>query len=392
MTPSSMLYAILSLQRGGGPTVWESCEALLPWLAPDCDVIAATLPGSYLERRLQGRLDAAHLFLHPLRPREPAVSEPSLSRGASDGASFLGDRDADIRTAPLLPWPAPVAREASRVRTLDTLYAETHRPGLIVVEHAAAAPSILAGARTLLRHAPALVICFASTALADRAALWERCVAALEGDYSWLDGLLLPAATAERRAEAVTVCANAVACALPRALVATRIAPGALQAATPEQLSIAAVAWNDWATHVPRDRTRDAHLAVPFDDALPAYGLHPAETDPSGHCWRWTGPSAHARFLLPVVAAGPWYVRLEVFNWGVAADASEVRVFVDGRPLASDQHGPGGARFGKFTIAPQEAPGVLTVDIITPPTRRASEDDPRRIGVNFSRCILERAA
>jgi len=392
MTPSATLYAILSLQRGGGPTAWESCEALLRWLAPGSDVIAATLPGSYLERRLQGRIDAAHLFLHPLRARDRAVAAPPLQR-ADDGAGVLGDRDCDVRTAPSLPWPAPVARAAGRIRTLDTLYAGTHRAGLIVVEDAAAAPSILAGAGALLHQAPAIVVCFASTPLADRAAVWERCVERLEGrDYAWFDGLLLPCATAERRTEAVTVCANAVACALPRAFAAARLAPEMLQAATPEELSVAAVAWNDWAAPVPRDRARDAQLAVTFDDALPAYGLHPAETDPSGHCWRWTGPSAHARFLLPVVAAGRWYLRLEVFNWGVAANASEIRVFVDGRALASDQHGPGGARFGSFTVAAQDAPGVLTVDVITPPTRRASEDDPRRIGVNFSRCILERAA
>jgi hypothetical protein len=36
--------------------------------------------------------------------------------------------------------------------------------------------------------------------------------------------------------------------------------------------------------------------------------------------------------------------------------------------------------------------GVLNVDIVTPAPRRASDQDPRRIGVNFTRCLLERTA
>lgn len=393
MTPSGILYAILSLQRGGGPIGWETCDALLRWLPGDCDVIAATLAGSYLERRLRGKLDAAHLFVHPIRPPIGRTPSPPVSRRQGDAAIFLGDCDCDIRTAPPLPWPAGPAREDGRVRTLDTLYAGTHRPGLIVVEDAAAARTILAGASEVLRRLPVILICFASCPVQDRAAIWEQCVEILAGrDYAWFDGLLLPCTTAARREEAVTACANAVVCALPRGLIEARMARGLFQAATPEELSVAAVAWNDWTTYVVPDKTRDSQLAVPFDDSLPAYGLHPAESDGQGHCWRWTGPTAHARFLLPVIAAGRWYLRLEVFNWGVASNASKVRVFVQGRPVASDQHGHGSARFGSFAVSQQEAPGVLTVDIITPPTRRASEHDPRRVGVNFSRCVLERAA
>jgi hypothetical protein len=36
--------------------------------------------------------------------------------------------------------------------------------------------------------------------------------------------------------------------------------------------------------------------------------------------------------------------------------------------------------------------GVLNIDVVTPPARRASDQDPRRIGVNFTRCLLERTA
>jgi hypothetical protein len=394
VTPLGLLYALLSLQRGGGPTSWETASTLLGWLAGEGDVIAATVPGSYLERRLWQSVARDRLFLHPVR--QPTDRDwPGLTPWRPhDPPITLGAADRDLASPPL-PWPAVTvpAPAPARVRTLDTLYGSSHRPGLIVIEDATTARAIFAGAGAVLRQSPVILICLASCPASDRWTRWEECAALLAGtSHEWFDGLLLPCATSDRRREAVSTCANEVICALPRALAERRLARGLPAPATLEELSVAAIAWNDWAGHVPPDAARRSELALAFDDSLPAYGLHGAESDGAGHWWRWSGPSAHARFILPLPAAGRWFLRLEVFDWGVAADAGTLRVFVQGTAVRCADYGPDGARFGPIDIARQDAASVLTVDLVTPPPRRASGDDPRRVGINLSRCVLERAA
>ena len=79
-----------------------------------------------------------------------------------------------------------------------------------------------------------------------------------------------------------------------------------------------------------------------------------------------------------------------MLNWGVAEDASGLHVFTGSVPIPCDQQGADFARFGPIPIPYRFAMGILAVDIVTPPPRRPSEDDPRLIGVNFTRAALER--
>jgi hypothetical protein len=385
---TSLLYALLSIKRGDGVTAWETCKALLQRLPQDADVVAATYAGSYLGRMLRESLGRDRLFLHeaPIGSQADATDDDSM-------LVELDDRDLDL-AAPLRFWPSAVSRTARRVRTIDTVYGATHRPGLVIIEDAEAAPRILDGAAdTLQRHRPSILISLTTAPPARRVAIWEDCAARLARlGYVWLDGLMLPRATREQRTDAVAACANDVICALP---------PTALDAALPRELqalvaddgaAIAPIAWNDWADRVGRDAQRTGEMVLAFDDHLPALGLHPAEHDGAGTWWRWSGPTAHAQFALPLPCAGQWRVRLEVYDWGVAEDARALRVFIQGKPAPCDEHGHNFGCFGPVTVARLEAGGVLTVDVVTPPPRRASDDDPRKIGVNFTTCVLERIA
>jgi hypothetical protein len=391
---SSLLYALLSIQRGSSATVWETCSALLRRLPQDADVIAATYAGSYLGRMLRESLGRDCLFLHEalIEPQSDAMAEAPWAD--EDGMLVtLDDRDLDL-TPPLRFWPATAAGTARRVRTIDTLYGTTHRPGLIIIEDAAAAARILGGAaETLRRHRPGILISMHACPPGQRIAIWEDCAARLKGlDHVWLDGLMLPRVSPEQRREALEACANDVICALPS---------DALRAHLPQEMrslpdeagnAIAPLAWNDWTDHVAFDTQRKGYTVLPFDDRLPARGLHPAEHDGAGTWWRWSGPTAHAQFALPLPCAGQWRVRLEVYDWGVARDASALRVFLQGKPARCDEHGHNFGYFGPVAISKLEAGGVLTVDVVTPAPRRASDDDPRRIGVNFTTCMLERMA
>ncbi|HUZ74933.1 MAG TPA: glycosyltransferase family 4 protein [Stellaceae bacterium] len=218
---ATLLHERLSLQRSGGATGWETCRALLRWVPETVDVIAATLPGSYLERRLRESVNHERLFIHP-------VAAPNAFKGITAPASaveplvFLGDRDRDLLRPPR-PWPVAAQRDGARIRMLDTLYASSHRPGLIVIEEAAVACAILAGAELAIRQAPAILICLASSPMQDRAALWRTCSERLAGrGYEWVDGLLAPWV-----AEAPAGGVGDVICALPQSLVAARRVGGA---------------------------------------------------------------------------------------------------------------------------------------------------------------------
>ncbi|HUY84477.1 MAG TPA: glycosyltransferase, partial [Steroidobacteraceae bacterium] len=170
----NILHERWSLQHGGGPSGWEACRALLRWVAEGADVIAATLPGSYIERRLRESVEQEHLFLHAV-PLETDPRRRAPRRRPHQPSLILGDRDRDV-VAPARPWPAAPREARNRIRTLDTLYAGSHRPGLIVIEDASAAGAILEGAKSLLRQAPAVLVCLASAGAQDRAAVWRDCV------------------------------------------------------------------------------------------------------------------------------------------------------------------------------------------------------------------------
>lgn len=157
-------------------------------------------------------------------PAPPQAVEPSV---------FLGDRDRDLAKPPR-PWPVLAQRDGARIRMLDTLYARSHRPGLIVIEEAAAARAILAGADEILRHVPIILICLASSPTQDRAALWRTCSERLAGrGYEWADGLLAPWAAADPTGEALTGGAGDVICALPHSLVEARRVGAAARPAMP---------------------------------------------------------------------------------------------------------------------------------------------------------------
>jgi glycosyltransferase involved in cell wall biosynthesis len=213
----SAIYALLSRQYGTDPGAWEACQALLRRLPVGADVIAATLSGSYLERRLRESVEPEHLFLHALPP-QGQVRRRSAARDAAVTAPAiaLGDRDCDIPALFAQPWPAAPAHEGIRIRTLDTLYAASHRPGLIVIEDAAAARPILAGAEELLRQAPMILISFAAAREQDRVVLLPACVAWLEGrGYDCRDGRLAPLASAARPIAPGSARDTGVICSLP---------------------------------------------------------------------------------------------------------------------------------------------------------------------------------
>jgi hypothetical protein len=384
----------LCIQRGGSVTAWETCRTLLRRLPLGADVIAATLPGSYLSHMLRTDIDHDRLFMHEASDVVADEGAVARLRHFEDGLPVvLGDRDLELVPS-LRTWPAVGPRGAERMRTIDTLYGGTHRPGLLVIEDATAAARILDGAvETVHRHRPMILASLTTCALSERSAVWEECAARLEGlGYVWVDGLMLPRVTREQRNEAVTACASDVLCALQSRAVEADLPTDLLSLLADAGKPVASIAWTDWAIQVSLDPQRIGPIALPFDNRMAASGLHPAEHDGSGTWWRWSGPSAHARLHLPLPSAGHWRVRFEVMNWGAAKTARDLQVFVQGKPTPCVEHGEYFGCFGPIAVPGIEACGVLNVDIVTPSPRRASDQDPRRIGVNFTRCVLERAA
>ncbi|HZT52100.1 MAG TPA: glycosyltransferase family 4 protein, partial [Stellaceae bacterium] len=207
LTPAA-LHMPVPPERGAAAAPWEACRALLRFLPERADVIAASRPGSYLERRLRESVAEEQLFLHALPPDGAARwTAPAAPCADPSPLLLLGDRDRDVAASAAPPWPAAAPRQALRIRTLDTLYAVTHRPGLIVIEQAAAAPAILAGSESLARGAPMFVISLASTAARDRTALAERCLRWLaEHGYDCLDGRFAPLTSAAAADAAEVIC------------------------------------------------------------------------------------------------------------------------------------------------------------------------------------------
>jgi hypothetical protein len=223
--------------------------------------------------------------------------------------------------------------------------------------------------------------------------VWRECTDLLNRlGYEWFDGLLLPCATREREHETVNVNAGSVVCALPKSAREELVQHDLSAQATSEELGIAALASKDWAVEVSADENRIGRIYVPFDDSLPVFGFYPAETNGSGSWWRWSGPTPRARFVLPLPAAGRWFLQLDVLNWGIARNAATLRLFVQNLPVSCIQQGAHFARFGPIEVRPCDAKGFLSVDIVTPVPQPTSQADPRHIGVNISGCVLERAA
>ena len=168
------------------------------------------------------------------------------------------------------------------------------------------------------------------------------------------------------------------------------MAPDQMLPAAATDIGIATVAWNGWVSEIKADDLRSGPITVMFDDELPVFGFHSAETDCAGTWCRWSGPTSHARIAMPLPAHGRWFLRFDILNWGVVQDKEVFRVLIRGQPVLLEQRAAGFVRFGPVDIPYHAATAVLCVDIVTPTPVRASVGDPRLIGVNFSHCRLER--
>lgn len=386
----ALLYAFLNVQRGGGPTVWESCRAILETRRGQSDVIGVVKAGSYLESRLIAAVDMHHLFLHSPPPSSDNYDPfAPVQRGNAPDSSLVavGGINSDVFESPVV-WPASPGAPCARKRTIDFLYCRSHQPGFIVVETGACAYEILSGARETLRtHRPQVLVNLSDVPQPLRYPELERLVDMLDlVDYKWFDGLLLPCPSPERRHQIVVDQGAQTFCAFA--------APALLADDFSQSDAIAAVfssmSQRDWVPAVSCDALRTGPIAVPFDDNILAYGLYPAETDGADTWWRWSGPSSHIRLVLPIPCAGRWEVALTVFNLGVAERLSNLRAYFAGMRLDSRTVGEFECRFGPLAV-PHAERVPLCIDIVTPQTRRASADDPRKIGVCFSELKLYRS-
>lgn len=381
---------MLSLRRNGAPTPWEACAWLLGCVGAGRDVVAVTPPGSYLARRLRDAVDPDHLFAHC--PEEAAG--PMADALDEDGIPVvLGENDRDRRHCPTGTWLPVQPPTMFRRRRLDTVYFDSHAVGLLVLDCPSSGPAVLRGAaRILAVHQPAIVLDLTAVPPARRIAVCEECVAAAGPAYTWHDGLMLCCNTAERRSEAVLACAASVVCALtPRMSPLAQVPPEVLALASDELEPLVGMSWTDWHERVAIDRARFEGIEVIFDQNLPATGFHPSETDGRGTWWRWTGPTVRSAFMMPVPGPGDWLLRFDVLNWGIASGPGDIRVSVAGHDLRLVASGGQTACFGPLMLRPSWTPGSVPIGIVVPETRTASAQDGRRVGLNISRCTLERA-
>lgn len=381
MVDLGSIYGSMSIQRGGAPTVWETCELLLDQCDAANDVIAATQPGSYLESMLRKTVSPERLFVY--------TTQSSLGAGPfSRTVSTFPNEGSDIVLGPCnhdlvparRPWPCVALDSVVRMRTLDELHGRSHKPGLIVVESDIS--DILAGAMAAIRqHRPAILLDLSAVPPVERLMEWERCVTLLESsDYGWCDGFLLPCDTTERRRELIGPLCASLACALP-AMTPTK--PGASQGLV--------LAERDWVPDIRFDHNRSGKMQIVFDRSVVAKGLYPPEPDGAGSWWRWSGPLSRIRLSLPLPAGGTWFLRLDVFDWGIARRDHDLRAFANEKELIYIDSGSHFIRFGPILVPQREASGFLLIEIDTPRPVRASIDDGRLIGVGFSGCALERA-
>jgi hypothetical protein len=378
------IYALLSIQRGGGPTAWETCEARLSQCEPSREVIAVTQSGSYLERKLRKILANERLFTYRARSSldSGAFSLSVQVCQAEQPDLVLGAYDYDLVPA-RHPWPHADSDTMVRMRTVDTLHRRSHKPGLIVIE--ADVSDILSGAvGTIEQHRPMVLINLLALSPTARLIEWERCVALLAPfGYRWFDGFRLPRDTSDSRRQLVGDLSGGVAWAqtVPEDTI---LSDGAAR-------GLAMLSELDWVPDVRLDAGKTASLRMDFDHVLPMAGLHPPETNGSGSWWCWSGPSSRVRLGLALPAGGTWFLRLDILDRGTATEHHDLRAYRGETELALTDCDPSFVRFGPIAVPPHEASGRLMIEIDTPPPCRASRDDPRLVGVCFSGCVLERA-
>lgn len=364
MISPALLHAALCL-RAGPALAWDTCRSLLRAHVPRRrDVVAVIDPAGFLARRLVEAVDADRLFLH-----------------ARDAALAVSEGDWDV--APLRrPWPAFAAPQPQRLRRLDTLYADSHDVGLMVFDDLADRAA-LAGARRLLdSHRPVVLLDFMTVPPARRAAAAEATRAALPG-FAWHDSFLLKLAGAANVVGAIAA-AETVFALFPPGTSEPAGQPVATDADDP---LLAALAWRGWTWPVRPEGLR--RLALLPDAALVTAGFHAPETD--GHTvWRWSGPERAASLWLPVPSYGVYNVALDVFAWGVLEGAADIRLAVQGGPLAAARIEAGRLWLGPVEVWPSGQAAAVRVNLVCRRMRPGTPKDPRRLGLCLSLCTLER--
>jgi hypothetical protein len=389
VTTSAAIFAMLSLRRNGAPTPWETCAEILDSVVGESDVVAVTPPGSYLARRLHEAVDRDHLFLHC--PEESAGAMP-ISMDNEGIAIVLGENDRNRRDFGIRGWLPAAPPPVFRRRRLDTVYFDSHRVGLLVLDCPSGAPAVLRGAARILSvYHPGILLDLTAVPPAARSAVWQECVAAVGPAYAWHDGLMLACDTSERRSEAVLACAATAVCALPPHMLPDTPMPREVTSLMSDDLrTLADLSWAGWQDRVAIDTARFKGVSASFDQTLPTIGFHPPESDGDGTWWRWTGPAVRSVFMMPVPGPGPWLLQLHILNWGAAEAPDDIRVDAAGydlAPVVSDAHT---ASFGPLKLRHPLARSLIPIGIVTAETRPASAEDPRRIGICISRCTLIR--
>lgn len=146
-------------------------------------------------------------------------------------------------------------------------------------------------------------------------------------------------------------------------------------------------------------RPAAAPLALPdqfeiaADELLPVHdGFYRLEWGPEG-AFRWTGPGPEVRFEAWVDRAAPLVATVQLFHFGVPANAKDLAVEVDGiaYPLARQGNGKL-LRSEPIAARAKEGPTslVLRVAHLHSPAARGGSDT-RNLGVAFQRLRLERA-
>jgi hypothetical protein len=393
VTPGALLRSVLHARRGGSATAWEACTGLLRELREDADVLAVTAPGTRVAVGLADTLDADRLFVHSPPPRHHSLVAEAVVGGARGPAVALSDRDAEVSPT-ISAWPVRAGLPAYRLRRVDTIYADSHQVGMLVLDRAAAA--VLSGARRLLTsRRPALLLDGGEVAPAERPAWLERAVAAAGGNYRWHDSLRLPLPDAAARRDAVLFCAESIFIGLAACIETTFAHPAglppelaALVGLGSEDAALAALAWGGWGSAMLAP-THRVPLRFAFGPDLACSNFHVVETDGLDNWWRWSGPGPRSIFVLPLPTRGVFTLRLEVVSWGVVERPEALALFLNGVRLPLRGTEIGAVEYGPF---PAAGPGVdggrVVLELVTPATRLAGEDDPRRIGVCLAAATL----
>jgi hypothetical protein len=156
----------------------------------------------------------------------------------------------------------------------------------------------------------------------------------------------------------------------------------------PEDVAVAALTWDAAPGRVPHHEAVRQGYSTRLDARLPTQGFYPPETDGRGGFWRWTGPGPCAALMLPIPGNGPWRLRLDVVNWGVARAPGTLRAAVGGAFLPVERQSE-----DFISFAPLKPPlfwtgAPLRVDLTTKRPPRASKQDPRCLGVCLAHAAL----